>query len=57
MIQFLVATSRCTKFNDSKYLIPEAICAPIYKRQLKLSDLTPYGTAVLFSAATWVLKN
>jgi hypothetical protein len=35
---YLVARSRCTKFSVSRYLMPDAICAAIYRRQLKLKD-------------------
>jgi hypothetical protein len=35
-VAYLVARSRCTKLRVSRYLMPDAICAAIYSRQLKL---------------------
>jgi hypothetical protein len=35
-VAYLVARSRCTKFRVSRYLMPDAICAAMYRRQLKL---------------------
>jgi hypothetical protein len=37
-ICYLVARSRCTKFSVSRYLMPDAICAAMYRRQLKLKN-------------------
>lgn len=34
--QFLVAKSRCTKFKDAKYFIPDEICTAMCRRSDRL---------------------
>lgn len=35
--QFLVARSRCTKFRDARYFIPDEICTDMWRRSDRLN--------------------
>lgn len=57
--QFLVARSRCTKFRDAKYFIPDEICTAIWRRsdRLKWRSRKRFEVVRIKSALTRSFRN